>query len=539
MKSLIKNDKLLIDITRNSIVSKNLKNKLLNNNIKYNTSITSKDSNTSCESNHKYKKPKIIAATTNSINGVVLDSACTDSSYRISDAEAQNIQIIPANPNEILNITAAGGESIKSCAKGTIKYNENKNYDQKINIFDNERLTIGMHALNAFTNHPANCTVTLDKFGFKIIDPNYQILCEGTKDEHDKLWFMPSKMQTPTVEFASANIFVKDEPNAVFVAYQSACFLNPPDSTFENAVRKGYLGNLPRLTAKMIRNNRPNSIGTAHGHLNKLRQNIRSTKIDPVERKTDKKKLNKQTKINTNTTIPNSNIVKDSTGEQEEDDMVTKTIQLSDLSPEERKALAAYFDATGRFPFQSEEGYEYMLVSVYKNYIHVEPMIDRRAPSYVTAYRSTINFFQSKGHILSVCRLDNESSILLENFFNEEVKIEFNFIAAGNHRANKAERAIQSWKNHFIAGIATVDPDFPMTQWPNFLLQAELTLNHLRPFADNDKISAYEGIFKSKYDFQAHPIAPIGTKVVVYEPCLLYTSPSPRDRQKSRMPSSA
>jgi hypothetical protein len=98
---------------------------------------------------------------------------------------------------------------------------------------------------------------------------------------------MPSNIQTPTVCFASANIFVKDEPNAVFVAYQSACFLNPPDSTFENAAQKGYLGNLPRLTAKMIRNNRPNSIGTAHGHLNRLRQNIRRTKIDPIKKKKD------------------------------------------------------------------------------------------------------------------------------------------------------------------------------------------------------------------------------------------------------------
>ena len=388
-----------------------------------------------------------------------------------------------------------------------------------------------MHAANAYTNHPANCTITLDKYGFKIVDPNHQVLCQGTKGEHDKLWFMPSNIQTPTVCFASANIFVKDEPNAVFVAYQSACFLNPPDSTFENAAQKGYLGNLPRLTAKMIRNNRPNSIGTAHGHLNRLRQNIRSTKIDPVKKKKDKKILNKQSIINTNTSIPISNIVKESTGEQEEEEMVTKTIQLSDLSPDERKALAAYFDATGRFPFQSEEGYEYMLVSVYKNYIHVEPMVDRRAPSYVAAYRSTINFFRSKGHILSVCRLDNESSVILENFFNEEVKMDFNFIAAGNHRANKAERAIQSWKNHFIAGIATIDPDFPMTQWPKFLLQAELTLNHLRPFADNDKISAYEGIYKSKYDFKAHPIAPIGTKVVVYEPSDQRTSWNPHGIQ--------
>ena len=28
-------------------------------------------------------------------------------------------------------------------------------------------------------------------------------------------------------------------------------------------------------------------------------------------------------------------------------------------------------------------------------------------------------------------------------------------------------------------------------------------------------------------------------KLAEYDPCLLYTSPSPRDRQKSRMPSSA
>jgi hypothetical protein len=91
--------------------------------------------------------------------------------------------------------------------------------------------------------------------------------------------------------------------------------------------------------------------------------------------------------------------------------------------------------------------------------------------------------------------------------------------------------AIQSWKNHFIAGTVTVDPDFPMTQWAKFLLQAELTLNHLRAFADNDKISAYEGIFKSKYDFRAHPLAPIGTKVVVYEPSDQRTSWSPHGIQ--------
>jgi hypothetical protein len=252
----------LIDIARNSNVFNN-SNNLLNNNFNNNTSITSIDSisKTNCKSKHKSKTNQNInlaAASTNSINGVALDSACTDSSYRLSDAIAQNIKITPTNPNEILNITAANGESIKSYAKGILKHNNNPNHDQFINIFKNDQLTVGMHAANTFTNYPANCTITLDKFGFKIVDPNYQVLCQGTKGEHDKLWFMPSDIQTPTVCFASANIFVKDEPNAVFVAYQSACFLNPPDSTFENAVQKGYLGNLPRLTANMIRKNRPN-----------------------------------------------------------------------------------------------------------------------------------------------------------------------------------------------------------------------------------------------------------------------------------------
>ena len=207
-----------IDIARNSLISNN-SNNLLNNNINNNTSINSVDSINSRESKHKSNATKLVAAISNSIEGVALDSACTDSSYRISDAIAHNIDITPISPHETLNITAAGGESIKSYAKGILKYNENTNYDQNINIFKNDDLTVGMHAMSAFTNHPANCTVTLDKYGFKIIDPNHQIIGQGTKNEHDKLWFMPSEVQTPTVTFASANIFVKNKPNAVFVVF--------------------------------------------------------------------------------------------------------------------------------------------------------------------------------------------------------------------------------------------------------------------------------------------------------------------------------
>ena len=44
-----------------------------------------------------------------------------------------------------------------------------------------------------------------------------------------------------------------------------------------------------------------------------------------------------------------------------------------------------------------------------------------------------------------------------------------------------------------------------------------------------NKLASYERIINAIYD----------DLIQVYKPCLLYTSPSPRDRQKSRMPSSA
>ena len=39
--------------------------------------------------------------------------------------------------------------------------------------------------------------------------------------------------------------------------------------------------------------------------------------------------------------------------------------------------------------------------------------------------------------------------------------------------------------------------------------------------------------------FQYHPTSVMEQAQIANRPCLLYTSPSPRDRQKSRMPSSA
>ena len=84
-----------------------------------------------------------------------------------------------------------------------------------------------------------------------------------------------------------------------------------------------------------------------------------------------------------------------------------------------------------------------------------------------------------------------------------------------SHRRNLAERAIQTWKNHFKAGLASTNPHFPLTKWDRLIPQANITLNLLRTSRVNPALSAYAYVF-GNFNFMATPLAPPGTKVVVH-----------------------
>ena len=50
-------------------------------------------------------------------------------------------------------------------------------------------------------------------------------------------------------------------------------------------------------------------------------------------------------------------------------------------------------------------------------------------------------------------------------------------VPSPTRRANASERATQTFKAHFTAGLASLDPDFPVSEWDRLLEQAILTLN--------------------------------------------------------------
>jgi hypothetical protein len=84
------------------------------------------------------------------------------------------------------------------------------------------------------------------------------------------------------------------------------------------------------------------------------------------------------------------------------------------------------------------------------------------------------------------------------------------------HCRNAAERAILTFKNHFIAGLCSTNPKFPMNLWDRLLPQAIPTLNLLRTSRLNPHLSAYAHVH-GVFDFNHTPLDPPGIKVLVHD----------------------
>jgi hypothetical protein len=113
------------------------------------------------------------------------------------------------------------------------------------------------------------------------------------------------------------------------------------------------------------------------------------------------------------------------------------------------------------------------------NYVKVMPVKSRSASEWVKAYGTIHQELTEKGFKPKLQTLDNEASVTLKNFFTVNY-IAYQLMPPHCHRRNAAERAIWTFKEHFVAGMSLVDPAFPLHLWNRLLLQEEIKLNLLR-----------------------------------------------------------
>jgi hypothetical protein len=115
----------------------------------------------------------------------------------------------------------------------------------------------------------------------------------------------------------------------------------------------------------------------------------------------------------------------------------------------------------------------------------------------------------------SLQHLDNKASLALINYLTKQ-GIDYQLAPPYIHRRDNAERAIKTFKNHFIPGLCSVDPNFPLKLWDKLLPQETITLNLLRKSRINPRMSAYAQL-NGHYDFNRTPLAPPGIRVIAHE----------------------
>ena len=282
----------------------------------------------------------------------------------------------------------------------------------------------------------------------------------------------------------SCNALVPRYTVAQRIAYLHACLGSPALSTLRHAIKAGYLKSLP-MTSEQVKQYPPQSVAMWKGHMDQTRKNQRSTRPNHLRPK--------RAMFISLLTIPTA------------------------AAHRAHRKGTVYSDLTGRFITQSSQGNNYILV-VYdaeSNHIFAEPLVSRHASAILTAYKTIHAAILKSGATPLIHITDNEAAQPLLSFL-EAQRIQYQLVPPHNHRANAAERAIRTFKNHFIALLSSTDPDFPLNLWDRLIPQAVLTLNLLRASRSDPAKSAHEQIH-GPYDFDRHPIGIPGTAVLVHD----------------------
>ena len=471
-------------------------------------------------------------------NIVYADSACS-----------RPLMLPRSQSHHAQNLTGIGGQCAKTASGERICSTDSGIFPigstiLPVDVYEDHDLKQGIIGLGSLANlgydiHLNQHNIHVSKDGVDFI--------ESPKDTSSTLWpinldsLVKGQDLVMSVPYSveddnhTVNLTIKHSSHADFAKFVSAAMGYQPDSTILKAMRQGRFI-WPHFTPSMLANN-PTHLMTTHvGHLDAIPSYIQSSTKSSrnKKRKEEKERIKKLEELAAQQLISppidiNSPTIEDDPimpTIDEEDDvnddqcLYTKIVPFDDLNTEIQAKIVAHADAAGRFPFQSQSRNNYVLITVFKNYIRYTPFQSRSAEDYNTAFSSVLTFFKLHGQKLHIIRMDNEaaqqSSLLKAAFVSADVTVEY--VAPGDHRTLLAERAIRTAKNHVISILAGADKLYPQSLWDESLEYAELTLNALRPFHNDINISAFQGIFGHTYNVSRHPLCVFGTKALAFNP---------------------
>lgn len=346
----------------------------------------------------------------------------------------------------------------------------------------------------------AGHTVTYEADKFTCVDSTGTVIITGrraTGYAAHRLWILdldPDALQdAPVQAFASFQYKISLMSHAELVRYVYETMGNPTPQHF---LEMTTVINFPGLTKEMVRKNMPHTVASARGNIRGAPSGYHSTKAPAAP-------------------APATASADTDTDESEPQSPDQPAQNKSEITVSVLRGRWAY-DQTGALFVESADGDLYILVAHHEDadYIHVE--ILKSKSELLLGVKACHEFFKSRGLDGTYVTLDNEWSHHTIVWFNA-AKIKYQLAPVGQHRTNRAERAIQTFKRHFLSIMCGADPGFPLNLWHTCVHQAEITLNLMRLCPWDHSMSAWEGLHGRPWNWDAHPMGPIGSKVVMHE----------------------
>ena len=150
------------------------------------------------------------------------------------------------------------------------------------------------------------------------------------------------------------------------------------------------------------------------------------------------------------------------------------------------------------------------------NLLLAEPFYSRKDTHRLLANDKIMQQLTNNKIIVYIQILDNEASEEYNRAIKTKWNAKYQLVPPHTHWSNAAERAIRTFKSHFLSIFASVIPDLPRSLWDLLLPQTELTLNLLRQATLDLTISAWS-YFHGPFNYDATLIGPLGCDSIAHK----------------------
>jgi hypothetical protein len=260
---------------------------------------------------------------------------------------------------------------------------------------------------------------------------------------------------------------VRTKANAVKFAHQS--LRNPKISTLMKALKKGFLKRCPNMNEELVTKYLKPSPATTKRHMKQPKNGIRTTTrntppiIQPITQIANPEVLPIFDKAPPYPG-PAYNATNSPAMIENNDESIANVFCFGAFT--DKVTGVVYNDLTGNFPFMSLDGSVCFFVMYhYKtNSILATPIANMDNKSIFEAFKAEFKMLEEKGYKPKVNLTDNQATKYLRQYLTK-MECKLQLVEPHNHRVNEAEQAIQTFKDMFIATLATTDMDFPLQLW--------------------------------------------------------------------------